>query len=79
VKVKRLSPDVAVVHARMALSGETPRATIVTFVVHRLGERWLCASVHNTDVMPDVAANVTNVSREPGVFRSATEQTGGVS
>ena len=79
VKVKRLSPDVAVVHARMTLSGERQRAMIVSFVVHRLGERWLCASVHNTDVMPNIEPNVANVGRESGVFRSPTEQTGGVS
>ena len=45
-KVKLLSPDVAVVHARMTLSGEAPagavapagpRTTIVSFVVHRAG------------------------------------------
>jgi uncharacterized protein (TIGR02246 family) len=60
-KVKLLSPEVAVVHTRMTLSGNgstppagpPPRTTIVSFVVHRAGERWLCASAHNTDLMPD--------------------------
>ena len=59
-KVKLLAPEVAVVHARMTLSEEPagavthagPRTTIVSFVVHRAGNRWLCASAHNTDVMP---------------------------
>ena len=64
-KVKRLSPDIAVVHAQMTVGaagpGGTvtppgPRSTIVTFVVHRSGERWLCASVHHTDVLQDPAA-----------------------
>ncbi|HUF23923.1 MAG TPA: SgcJ/EcaC family oxidoreductase [Vicinamibacterales bacterium] len=49
-KVKLLSPDIAVVHARMTLSGEVPRTTIVSFVVHRTARRWLCASAHTTDV-----------------------------
>lgn len=56
-KVKLLSPEVAVVHARMTLSGDAqavPRTTIASFVVHRAGDRWLCASAHNTDVMPDL-------------------------
>lgn len=61
--VKLLLPEVAVVHAHMTLSGEapahsvasTPRTTIVSFVAHRVGERWLCASAHNTDVIPDQA------------------------
>ena len=60
-KVKLLSPEVAIVHSRMALSdgaadnapGTAPGTTIVSFVVHRAGERWLCASAHNTDLMPE--------------------------
>jgi uncharacterized protein (TIGR02246 family) len=73
-KVKLLSPEVAVVHARMTLSGEEPagavtqpgpRTTIVSFVVHRAGDRWLCASAHNTDVIPNTEPNVID---EAGVF-----------
>ena len=60
-KVKLLSPEVAVVHTRMTLSGNgggaaaphAARTTIVSFVVHRAGERWLCASAHNTDLVPE--------------------------
>jgi uncharacterized protein (TIGR02246 family) len=60
-KVKLLSPEVAIVHSRMTLSdgaadnapGTAPGTTIVSFVVHRAGERWLCASAHNTDLMPE--------------------------
>jgi uncharacterized protein (TIGR02246 family) len=60
--VKLLLPEVAVVHSQMTLSGQAaadrvtpsaPRATIVSFVVHRVGERWLCASAHHTDIIPD--------------------------
>ena len=66
-RVKLLAPAVAVVHARMTLSGEGPagavtqagpRTTIVSFVVHRAGSRWLCASAHNTDVIPNTETNV---------------------
>jgi uncharacterized protein (TIGR02246 family) len=63
-KVKLLSPEVAVVHARMTMSGEDPagalpgpRTTIVSFVVHRTGDRWLCASAHNTDVIASPATS----------------------
>ncbi len=65
-KVQQLSPDIAVVHARMTLTGQAPgggvtqagpHTTIVSFVVHRIGERWLCASVHHTDVIPNVETN----------------------
>ena len=60
--VKLLLPEVAVVHAEMALSGEAaddpvaapaPRNTTISFVVHRVGERWLCASAHSTEVTAD--------------------------
>jgi uncharacterized protein (TIGR02246 family) len=51
--VKLLLPEVAVVHSTMTLSGSAPRTTIVSFVVHRVGERWLCASAHNTDLVAD--------------------------
>jgi uncharacterized protein (TIGR02246 family) len=59
-KVKLLSPEVAVVHTRMtrsdgkasgAVTTPGPHSTIVSFVVHRAGNRWLCASAHNTDVI----------------------------
>ena len=49
--VKLLLPEVAVVHAHMTVG---PRTTIVSFVVHRVGERWLCASAHTTDQSPEV-------------------------
>jgi uncharacterized protein (TIGR02246 family) len=73
-KVKLLSPEVAVVHARMTFSGDSPagagprlepRTTIVSFVVHRAGDRWLCASAHNTDLIPEHELNV--VGSGPGV------------
>jgi uncharacterized protein (TIGR02246 family) len=64
VKVKLLAPEVALVHARLTLSCEPgadaatshePRTTIVTFVVHRVLDRWQCVSAHNTDVTPKPA------------------------
>jgi len=51
--VKLLLPEVALVHAHMTLSndaGEPARETVISFVVHRVGERWLCASAHNTEI-----------------------------
>ncbi len=73
VKVKRLSEHVAVVHARMRLSGQTPalgierprpRTNILSFVVHCTSYRseWSCASAQNTDVVPGVETNVLDAS-----------------
>lgn len=64
---KRLSDEVAVVHAKMRLRGQTPvgeaakpgtRRNIFSFVVHRTAEGWRCASAHNTDVVPGAETNV---------------------
>jgi uncharacterized protein (TIGR02246 family) len=77
MKVKLLSPDIAVVHARMTLSGQAPvdtarqpgpRTTIVSFVVHRIVDRWQCASAHSTTLILNME---TNSIDEAGVFGSA--------
>ncbi|NLG08868.1 MAG: SgcJ/EcaC family oxidoreductase [Deinococcales bacterium] len=71
VRVKRLREDVAVVHARMHLTGQTPvagveapgaRTTLFSFVVHRVERGWSCASAHNTDVVPGRETNVVDGS-----------------
>lgn len=78
VKVKHLACDVAVVHARMRLTGQTPaggidaprrRQNVFTFVVHRTEEGWRCAAAHNTDVVPGAE---TNIIDEDGRLRSVT-------
>ena len=82
VRVKRLSDDVAVVHARMTLSGQTPvagaagpgtRTNVFSFVVRRAGERWSCASAQNTDVVPGAETNVVD---EAGRLRPADYREG---
>jgi uncharacterized protein (TIGR02246 family) len=84
-KVKRLRDDVAIVHARMTLTGQTPiggitqpgsRANIFSFIVHRGARGWLCAAAHNTDVVPGME---TNIIGEDGTFRSANYRSGQVS
>jgi uncharacterized protein (TIGR02246 family) len=76
VRVKRLSDDIAVVHARMSLTGQTPigdvqsprpRSNVFSFVVHRSAEGWSCASAHNTDVVPNAETNIIDAQ---GNFRS---------
>ena len=74
MRVKLLSPDIAVVQTRMTLSGQAPvgtagqagpRTTIVSFVVHRIVDRWRCASAHTADVVPTTE---TNVIDQAGMF-----------
>lgn len=66
LRVKHLANDIAVVHARMSLSGQTAigdivqpgtRVTLFSFVVHRTSGGWRCASAHNTDVAPGKETN----------------------
>lgn len=65
-RVRRLSDDVAIVHAVLTLSGQIARGaitqpgsrTIVSFIVHRTAGRWMCASAHNTAVVPNMETNV---------------------
>jgi uncharacterized protein (TIGR02246 family) len=85
LRVKHLSDDVAIVHASMTLSGQTAiaatkqpgsRKTVFSFVLHRVAGRWMCASAHNTDVVPDME---TNVIGDDGVFRAANYRSGQVS
>jgi uncharacterized protein (TIGR02246 family) len=85
LRVKPLSDDIAVVHAALTLAGQTAiaeirqprvRKTIFSFVVHRISGRWLCASAHNTDVIPNME---TNVVGEDGAFRAANYRSGRVS
>lgn len=60
-KVKHLSDDIAVVHAKMRLECQTPigevkapapRRNLFTFVVRKSGGAWLCTAAHNTDIIP---------------------------
>jgi len=78
VRVKWLSDEIAVVHARMTLAGQSPvneiseprqRSNVMSFVVHRMTEGWRCASAHNTDVVPGAETNVVN---DQGQLRSVT-------
>jgi uncharacterized protein (TIGR02246 family) len=59
VKVRDLG-ETAVVHARMVLTGQLApdgteagtRHTILSFVMARQAEGWLCVSAQNTDIVP---------------------------
>lgn len=74
-RVKLLSPDIAVVHARMTLAADASdaaassaeRTTIVSFVVHRTRDRWLCASAQNTDVIASPPPNAADEARTLGM------------
>lgn len=82
-RVRRLGGDVAVVHARMRLEGQTPvgdvarpgtRSNVFTFVVRKTPEGWSCAAAHNTDVVPHMETNVVD---EDGRLRPADYRGGG--
>ena len=67
VKLKYLAENIAVLQAKMKLSGQTPTASvqkpgirnnIFTFVVHRKERHWRCASAHNTDIIPNKETHI---------------------
>ena len=83
VKVKLLSPGIAVVHGRMTVSGQAavdpvgqpgPRTSIVSFVVHRIVDRWQIASAHHTDVIPNTETNVIEEARVFGLGQYPSDQ-----
>jgi uncharacterized protein (TIGR02246 family) len=78
IRVKLLSDEIAVVHARMTLTGQTsvgeisaprPRSNVMSFVVHQTPAGWRCVSAHNTDVVP---GSETNIIDDHGRLRSVS-------
>lgn len=66
-KVKYLAAQIAVVQAKMRLSGQTPvggvaqpglRRNIFTFVVHKINNDWSCAAAQNTDIIPNMETHI---------------------
>jgi hypothetical protein len=69
----------------MTLSGQSPigkikrpgsRTTVFSFVARCVGDQWLCAAAHNTDVVPQMETNVVD---DHGAFRAANYESGKVS
>lgn len=67
VSTKRLSPDIALVHARLRLSGQSAtgevsqpgvRRTILSFVLRRTDQGWRCAAAQNTDIIPGAETHI---------------------
>lgn len=75
MKVKYLTDEIAVVHARMRLKNQTPKGNVKTpslrqnvfsFVVQKFNGSWKCVSAHNTDIVPGAE---TNIIDEEGNFK----------
>lgn len=77
VKKKMLHPDIAIVHARIRLTGQTKnqvkeagnRETMFLFVLKKYETGWLCESVQNTDI---VFGMQTNIRDEKGNLKSVS-------
>jgi len=78
VRVKWLSDEIAVVHARMTLTGQSPvdeistprqRSNVMSFVVHRTTEGWSCA--RRTTLMSFGEPRRTSLTMKVGFGRSA--------
>lgn len=80
VKVRRLAGDIAVVHARMRLTGQTGRngkpaggrSTIFLFVLERRPGGWICVAAQNTDIVP---GDETHEAGEGGLSPADYRQT----
>ncbi|CAN5326696.1 SgcJ/EcaC family oxidoreductase [soil metagenome] len=66
-KVKLITEEVAVVHARMKLSGQSEhemeqqtetRYNIFTFMVKKTQSGWKCVAAQNTDIVPGAETNI---------------------
>lgn len=77
VKEKMLSDDVAVVHTRVRVSGQTKKETIKSgiretmflFVLRKSEGQWLCESAQNTDI---IFGKQTNIRDEKGELKSVS-------
>ncbi|MCC9135484.1 YybH family protein [Pontibacter silvestris] len=81
-EVKYLAENIAVVQAKVRLTGQTSfievsqpgqRRTIFTFVVHKEGEEWSCAAAHNTDIVPNMETHIRDGNNQliPVDYRKA--------
>lgn len=76
VKVKNPTDDIAIVHARIQLSGQTEnkgerageRRTMFLFVARKEKEAWLVVSAQNTDI----TGEQTNLRDDDGKLRSVS-------
>ncbi|WP_232296864.1 SgcJ/EcaC family oxidoreductase [Microscilla marina] len=71
VKIKLVTPEVALVQARMKLTGQTAHADItqpqsrqnvISFVAYRQSLGWVAVSAHNTDIIPGKETNIVDES-----------------
>jgi uncharacterized protein (TIGR02246 family) len=77
VKEKMLSEDIAIVHTRIRLTGQTEkdvekadiRETMFLFVLRKIDGQWLCESAQNTDIAFGMQ---TNIRDEKGELKSVS-------
>lgn len=71
VKTRLLSQDIALVHARMRLSGQTAhsgiqspgvRQNLFSLIAQKKPQGWVCISAHNTDIVPGKETNLVDES-----------------
>ena len=69
VKVRMLAEGIALVHAKMRLTGQSAfgdvkeagaRQNLFSFIVQRKENGWVCVSAHNTDIISGKETNIVN-------------------
>jgi len=77
IKKKELTEDIAVIHSKIRVTGQTAnkvdktgkRETMFLFIMKKYREGWLCESAQNTDI---IFGMQTNIRDEKGNFKSVS-------
>ncbi|SRR5690625_3325541 len=77
IKKKMLKEDIAIIHSRIRVTGQTEnqvektdkRETMFLFVMKKHGEFWLCESAQNTDI---IFGMQTNIRDEKGNLKAVS-------
>lgn len=77
VKLRMLGKDLAVVHCRFRLSGQTApdgseaeaRSTVISFVLRQMEGGWQAVSAQNTDIVPGAETQLNDGGLAPADYR----------
>ncbi len=80
-KIRDIGENFTLVHARIKLTGQAghkeqnagTRLTIFSYVLEKQGQKWLCCSAQNTDIVP---GRETHIATESGELKAVDYREG---